>query len=169
MNDRELMRAHIEALFTLDRNGRMLRINEPRGNRAPRFFLGRTVVGNEWRFRDDIDGALRAPIILAALEAAHGRAVLPEVRLGELQGVAHQLAGLNAEPGKRAFHAQRCANIRRACAAARAAHNLCGIAFAQRDGHSGCISKGLGALCHHRQIVRRGATCFLASWAVSGI
>jgi hypothetical protein len=62
MNDRELMRAHIEALFTLDRNGRMLRINDPRGNRAPRFFLGRTAVGNEWRFRDDIDETLRTEL-----------------------------------------------------------------------------------------------------------
>lgn len=59
MTDRELMRAHIEALFTLDRDGRMLQVNVPGGNRAPRFFLGRTAPGNEWRFRDDVDGVLR--------------------------------------------------------------------------------------------------------------
>jgi hypothetical protein len=54
MNDRELMRLHARALFTHDARGRLCRVNEPNGATAPRFFLGRTVTGNEWRFRDDV-------------------------------------------------------------------------------------------------------------------
>ena len=56
--DRELMRMHVEALFTHDANGRMVRVNEPGGARAPRFFLGRTAHGGVWRFRDDLDDAV---------------------------------------------------------------------------------------------------------------
>jgi hypothetical protein len=33
MNDRELMRIHVEALFTRDAAGRLLRVNEPNGAR----------------------------------------------------------------------------------------------------------------------------------------
>ncbi|HJR33851.1 MAG TPA: GNAT family N-acetyltransferase [Gemmatimonadales bacterium] len=59
------MRIHVEALFTRDSAGRLLRVNEPDGNPAPRFFLGRTPEGNEWRFRADLPGHL-----VAALETA---------------------------------------------------------------------------------------------------
>jgi RimJ/RimL family protein N-acetyltransferase len=48
------MRIQIETLFTLDGAGRLLRVNEPAGAPAPRFFLGRTSRGNEWRFRHDV-------------------------------------------------------------------------------------------------------------------
>ena len=63
-DERELMRIHIETLFTLDSTGRLLRVNEPTGAPAPRFFLGRTARGNEWRVRhdvaEDVVGELRA-------------------------------------------------------------------------------------------------------------
>jgi RimJ/RimL family protein N-acetyltransferase len=59
------MRAHIEALFTHDPRGRIVRVNEPAGKAAPRFYLGRTVEGREWRFRDDVDDEL-----MEALESA---------------------------------------------------------------------------------------------------
>ena len=52
--DLELMRLHVAALFTHDAMGRMRRANEPGGAVAPVFFLGRTAVGNEWRFRHDV-------------------------------------------------------------------------------------------------------------------
>jgi RimJ/RimL family protein N-acetyltransferase len=52
------MRARVAALFTLDEQGRMLRVNEPDGPPAPRFFLGRTPEGHEWRFRHDVDSEL---------------------------------------------------------------------------------------------------------------
>ena len=45
---------HIDALFTHDASGRMVRVNEPNGKPAPRFFVGRTAEGNVWRFRHDL-------------------------------------------------------------------------------------------------------------------
>jgi RimJ/RimL family protein N-acetyltransferase len=56
--DRALMRLHVAALFTHDARGRLLRVNEPGGGPAPRFFLGRTAEGSEWRVRHDVDDAL---------------------------------------------------------------------------------------------------------------
>jgi hypothetical protein len=54
--DLELMAMHVRALFTHDAGGRLLLVNEPGGggDRAPRFFLGRTRAGNLWRFRADL-------------------------------------------------------------------------------------------------------------------
>ncbi len=56
--DLELMRIHVETLFTHDARGRMVRVNEPGGKQAPRFFLGRTAQGHVWRVRGDVDDAL---------------------------------------------------------------------------------------------------------------
>src|SRR5689334_2342569 len=56
------MRLHIEALFTHDANGDMVRVNEPNGAPAPRFFLGRTAEGVVIRFRHDVDRAMRREI-----------------------------------------------------------------------------------------------------------
>jgi len=50
----ELMRIHLDALYTHDANGRMSHVNEPRGPRAPRVFLGRTAAGHELRWRADV-------------------------------------------------------------------------------------------------------------------
>lgn len=57
-DDRELMRMHVQALFTHDATGRMIRVNEPDGKPAPRFFLGRTAYGSVRRFRHDLDEGL---------------------------------------------------------------------------------------------------------------
>jgi len=59
MDGRELMRAHIDALFTCDDGGDLVRVNEPNGAPAPRFFLGMTAAGVVWRFRHDVDAVLR--------------------------------------------------------------------------------------------------------------
>ena len=56
------MRLHIEALFTHDANGDMVRVNEPNGAAAPRFFLGRTAEGVALRFRHDVEPAIRRAI-----------------------------------------------------------------------------------------------------------
>lgn len=56
--DRDLMRLHVETCFTHDAHGRMRRANEPEGATTPRFFLGRTAEGNEWRVRDDLGSDL---------------------------------------------------------------------------------------------------------------
>lgn len=53
----ELMELHVEALFTHDRNKRLLTINEPWSGEDPaaRFFLGRTIEGTALcRFRYDV-------------------------------------------------------------------------------------------------------------------
>lgn len=52
--DLDLMRLHVETLFTHDAKGRMSAVNEPGGAPAPRFFLGRTAAGSLWRFRHDL-------------------------------------------------------------------------------------------------------------------
>ena len=53
-----LMQVVAGALFTHDHAGRMLRVNEPDGDLAPRFFLGRTCKGHVWRFRQDVPEAV---------------------------------------------------------------------------------------------------------------
>jgi RimJ/RimL family protein N-acetyltransferase len=58
VNDKELMRLHVEALFTLTDTRRLLSVNEPGGAAAPRFFIGWTKDGNAWWFRHDLDAAL---------------------------------------------------------------------------------------------------------------
>ena len=65
VSDRELMRMHVEALFTHDAQGRMRRVNEPGGGKAPRFFFGRTAEGNVWRFRHDLGVGLIRELELA--------------------------------------------------------------------------------------------------------
>jgi GNAT superfamily N-acetyltransferase len=64
MNAQTLMRLQVRALFTHDSGGRLRLVNEPAGKDAPRFFLGRTPDGNEWRFRHDMDA-----VTVAALES----------------------------------------------------------------------------------------------------
>jgi hypothetical protein len=64
--DHELMRLHVEALFTHDALGRLLRVNERGGAIAPRFFLGRTRDGSVLRFRNDLDRSLRRELERAA-------------------------------------------------------------------------------------------------------
>lgn len=45
----ELLERQVEALFTHDAAGRIVRQNEPDGPAAPLYFLGRTAAGNIWR------------------------------------------------------------------------------------------------------------------------
>ena len=52
------MKLRIEALYTSDEEGRLLQVNEPNGQPAPRFHLGRTSVGYVCRFRADLDAGL---------------------------------------------------------------------------------------------------------------
>ena len=58
----ELMRMHAEALYTHDDGSRIKSVNEPGGGVASRFFLGRTISGNLWRFRTDLPGDLVADL-----------------------------------------------------------------------------------------------------------
>ena len=74
------MTGHVACLFTQDARGRLLRTNEPEDSEAPRFYLGRTQVGNLWRLHADLSAtAVRALARLAAREAPiAARPVAPE-------------------------------------------------------------------------------------------
>ena len=66
----ELMRLHIETLFTHDAAGRMLHVNEPGGKNAPRFFIGQTTDGAVIRFRHDVDDETKRALEAAANDDA---------------------------------------------------------------------------------------------------
>ena len=88
------MRLHVEALSVHDDGSRMMAVNEPGGRLAPRFFLGRTLAGNLWRFRTDVPH--RRPF-LAAVEAGHAVSVCASVRITRS---AHE-AGVETLPAYR--------------------------------------------------------------------
>ena len=50
----ELIEIQARTLFTHDPHNRIVTINEPDGDIAPRFFLGRTMAGPICRFRHDV-------------------------------------------------------------------------------------------------------------------
>ena len=62
LSDLALIDLQAVALYTHDARGRIVRINEPDGERAPRLFLGRTRAGNLWRFRNDLPDDLVAAL-----------------------------------------------------------------------------------------------------------
>ena len=101
LDDFELLDAQVEALFTHDRFGRIQRVNEPGGRRAPRLFLGRTRQGNLWRFRDDLPEDLvarLAPILSAEPVASNlprDPRCLDALRaiLNDDQRIRHEFAG----------------------------------------------------------------------------
>lgn len=66
------MQYHVEALFTHDADGSLLRVNEPDGAPAPRFFLGRTVDATLLGFRHDVGQDARRALRAAAKN--HARA-----------------------------------------------------------------------------------------------
>jgi hypothetical protein len=59
------MHLHIDALYTRDANGDLVRVNEHNGAPAPRFFLGRTADGVVRCFRHDVDLATRRELEVA--------------------------------------------------------------------------------------------------------
>jgi len=99
---RELMRIHLDALFTRDAGGRLLRVNEPDGKEAPRFFLGRTREGNELRFRADLPEDLMEALEAACRDEAPGPELLVppygatrfEALLAQSLPIRHRWAGL---------------------------------------------------------------------------
>src|SRR5919197_5644890 len=58
--DEELLRRHVEVLFTTDSTGRLLADNEPDGERAPRLFLARGRSSSVIAFRDDVPEGVAA-------------------------------------------------------------------------------------------------------------
>lgn len=61
----QLMAFHCETLFRHDAHDRLSAINEPGFPEPPRFWLGRTLEGNQWRFHHALPSATVA--VLAAL------------------------------------------------------------------------------------------------------
>jgi GNAT acetyltransferase len=53
-SDLDLMQIQAETLYCYDGDGRLRCVNEPGDPPAPRFFMGRTLQGNLWRFRYDL-------------------------------------------------------------------------------------------------------------------
>ena len=62
------MAAHVAAEFVHDDAGRLLRVNEPHGGPAPRFFVGRTPDGDVVRFRHDVDDATCRALLAAVAD-----------------------------------------------------------------------------------------------------
>ncbi|MEM7016165.1 MAG: GNAT family N-acetyltransferase [Pseudomonadota bacterium] len=54
----DLIRLHVETLYIHNERARLLAVNQWDGGSVPRFFLGRTIAGNIWRFRHDISDNL---------------------------------------------------------------------------------------------------------------
>lgn len=66
------MDVHIAALFTSGPSNDLVRVNEPAGGVAPRFFLGMTADGPLLRFRGDVDQATRKELAQAAAQVESG-------------------------------------------------------------------------------------------------
>ena len=79
----DTLELHLRCLYAHDARGRILRTREPGGGPAPRFHLGRTRLGNLWRFRADLaDSDVRALARLAGREEPLvGGAVAPGARV----------------------------------------------------------------------------------------
>jgi hypothetical protein len=54
LSDLQRMTIHIDTLYRCDHDGRLRYVNEPGDPTAPRFYMGRTLAGNLWRFRHDL-------------------------------------------------------------------------------------------------------------------
>ena len=90
---RELMRTHIDTLFTHDARGRIVSVNEPNGKPAPRFFLGRTMDGIEWRVRNDVGDALERELAAVCAEEIAGESFqLPADRSSKYENVLARVA-----------------------------------------------------------------------------
>jgi RimJ/RimL family protein N-acetyltransferase len=71
ISHRELMALHVEALFTHDNAGGLVRANEPDGGPAPRFFIGTTLDSSVLRFRYDVPSNVRQELEAAAEDDVH--------------------------------------------------------------------------------------------------
>jgi GNAT acetyltransferase len=70
------MQCHVEAEFTHDAHGCLLRVNDAGAAPAPRFFLGRTAEGDLLRFRHDLgQDARRALKAIVESHARSGQAI----------------------------------------------------------------------------------------------
>jgi RimJ/RimL family protein N-acetyltransferase len=68
---RQLMRRHIEALYTLNDAGDLVRVRELDGGLTPRVFVGRTRMTTIHRFRFDVPAEIRRALINATARHCH--------------------------------------------------------------------------------------------------
>jgi hypothetical protein len=88
IDELELMRIHVEALYTHDERGRIVRVNERNGKPAARFFIGRTSLGNVVRVRHDVDDALARELeSIAAAERSSDALLEPPYGSTPYEGV----------------------------------------------------------------------------------
>jgi RimJ/RimL family protein N-acetyltransferase len=96
----QLIETQARTLFTHDPNGRIVTINEPDGDSAPRFFLGRTTTGNLCRFRHDVPDD-----IVAELTALFNREPIPpDLRTPPVYLAAYQKILASHAPTRVAEH-----------------------------------------------------------------
>ena len=100
------MERHLRCLYVHDGEGRIHSTREPSSPRPPRFHLGRTTLGNLWRFRDDLPPSLvRGLSRLAGKEAAlvggwpeHGQPPPPPPeRIESLRSLLREHGGIESE------------------------------------------------------------------------
>lgn len=105
ISDLHLLEIQADALFTHDSRGRIGYVNEPDGDRAPRFFFGRTAEGNLWRFRDDLaQDIVRQLDRLAADEPVQGNLRAEPRNLGaflEVLRADREIPSIDAGPAFR--------------------------------------------------------------------
>jgi hypothetical protein len=98
LSDLGWMSLRSEVLFTQDDEGRLLETREPHAAVAPRFYLGRSLHGNVWRFRADLDSeSVRDLARLAAREAPLAAGGLPPERIQAFRDVLTRRAPVRAE------------------------------------------------------------------------
>jgi RimJ/RimL family protein N-acetyltransferase len=80
----QLLLFHVQALFRIDANGRLLTTNVPDPQPAPRFFLGRTQDAILYRFRHDLPPPLVEQLTALALKEPVDEVITPEPKFLEL-------------------------------------------------------------------------------------
>jgi len=76
LSDIDLLSLHVTTLFRHDAKGRLSTINEPGFPDPPRFWMGRTIAGNRWRFHH----ALPAETVAALEELCRSEPITADLR-----------------------------------------------------------------------------------------
>ncbi len=98
MSDLEWMELHLRCLYHHDGNDRIVRTRQPNGWPSPLFHLGRTSLGNLWRFRDDLEpAAIRELARLAGKEGPLPEGHPPPERMEAIRSVLRSVAELVVE------------------------------------------------------------------------